>query len=324
MLNPVDLSRTDLNLLVLFEAVMRERHVGRAAEALNLTASAVSHGLKRLRLLLGDPLFLKTPRGVVPTERAEDLAPGIAEVLAGVRSVIASSEPFDPSRSTRRFLIGAPDGISSVLLPPLLAQLARQAPDVDIGVRQLLPKEGETTMALGWRDSLLALDARAMDVAILPFRDVPARFLSVDLFSEDFVIAARADHPYLQRPSLEHYCEQQHLVVSHAGDPHGFVDGLLERQGMSRRVALTVPNFMFAMAMLAETNLISALPRRFVELFGNRYGVANVAAPFAFPTYAVSLIVPRVATMDAGISWLVKTLSSVLAFDEGRPPPMSH
>ncbi|HEY1181792.1 MAG TPA: LysR family transcriptional regulator [Rhodocyclaceae bacterium] len=319
MLNQINLSRIDLNLLVLFEAVMRERHVGRAAEALNLTASAVSHGLKRLRLLLGDPMFLKTPRGVVPTQRAEDLAPGIAEVLAGVRSVIASSEPFDPTRSTRRFLIGAPDGISSVLLPPLLSELARQAPDVGVGLRQLLPKEGETTMALGWRDSLLALDARDMDVAILPFNEVPARFLSVDLFSEDFVIAARADHAYLRGPGLEHYCEQQHLVVSHAGDPHGFVDGLLERQGMSRLVALTVPNFMFAMAVLAESNLISALPRRFVELYGARYGVASVAPPFAFPTYAVSLIVPRVATMDAGISWLVKTLSSVLVPDEDKP-----
>jgi DNA-binding transcriptional LysR family regulator len=318
MLNQIDLSRTDLNLLVLFEAVMRERHVGRAAQALNLTASAVSHGLKRLRLLLGDPLFLKTPRGVVPTQRAEDLAPGIAEALARVRSVLASSEPFDPARSTRRFLVGAPDGISSVLLPPLLASLAERAPNVNIGLRQLLPKEGETTMALGWRDSLLALEARDMDAAILPFHDVPARFLSLDLFSEDFVIAARVGHPYLRQRGLEYYCDQQHLVVSHAGDPHGFVDGLLERQGLSRRVALTVPNFMFALAVLARSDLISALPRRFVDMHGAGFGVASVATPFASPTYAISLVVPRVATMDAGISWLMKTIAAALVPDEAK------
>ena len=106
-----------------------------------------------------------------------------------------------------------------------------------------------------------------------------------------------------------------HLVVSDAGDPHGFVDGLLEREGLSRRVALTVPNFMFAMAVLAESELISALPRRFVDAYGARYGVGSVAAPFEFPTYAVSLVVPRVATMDAGISWLVKTLNTVLVPD---------
>jgi DNA-binding transcriptional LysR family regulator len=322
MLNEIDLSRADLNLLVVFDTVMRERHVGRAAEALNLTASAVSHGLKRLRLLLGDPLFLRTPRGVVPTQRAQDLAPGISDVLARVRSIIASSEPFNPAHSKRRFLVGAPDGISSVFLPPLLSELARQSPGVDIGLRQLLPKEGELTMALGWRDSLLSLEAGAMDVAILPFHEVPLRFFSVDLFSEDFVIAARADHPYLRRPELEHYCAQQHLVVSHAGDPRGFVDVMLEGKGLSRRVAVTVPNFMFALAVLAETELISALPRRFVELHGPRFGIVSVAPPIDLAPYAISLIVPRVAMMDAATAWFVETIST-LSRRPGTTPPHS-
>lgn len=308
MMNEVDLSRTDLNLLVLFEAVMRERHVGRAAQRLNLTASAVSHGLKRLRLVLGDPLFLKTPRGVVPTQRAEDLAPAIADALARLRSIVASSEPFDPSRSTRRFVIGAPDGISSVLLPLLLEDLAQQAPGVDIGLRQLLPREGEGSMTLAWRDALLALEDRAMSVAILPFHEVPARFLSLALYSEDFAIAARMGHPYLREAGLESYCAQQHLVVSHAGDPHGFVDALLQGQGHSRRVALTVPNFMFALAALADTDLVAALPRRFVQQHGSRFGVTSVPPPLDLPSYAVSLVVPRVAMMDAGIAWLVEAL----------------
>lgn len=311
MLSEIDLSRTDLNLLVLFEAVLQERHVGRAAERLNLTASAVSHGLKRLRTLLNDPLFLKTPRGVVPTQRAEDLAPGIAEVLAGVRRVVAHAEPFDPARSQRRFALGAPDGVSSVLLPPLLAELAVRAPGVDVSIRQLLPREGEATLALGWRDSLVSLEGRAMDIAIVPFHDVPARFLSRSLYTEDFVIAARSGHPFLARPGLESYCAQQHLVVSHSGDPFGFVDTALGAQGLARRVALTVPNFMFALAALAETDLVAALPRRFVDLHGARFGIASVTAPIALPSYDVSLVVPRVAMMDAGIAWLVETLSRV-------------
>lgn len=101
MLHEIDLSRTDLNLLVLFETVYAEHHVGRAAARLNLSTSAVSHGLGRLRRLLNDPLFLKTPKGVVPTERAEALAPAIEEALRQVRSVVARAEPFDPS-TTRR------------------------------------------------------------------------------------------------------------------------------------------------------------------------------------------------------------------------------
>src|SRR5947209_10362540 len=137
MLNQIDLSRTDLNLLALFEVVLAERHVGRAAIRLNLTPSAVSHGLGRLRRLLSDPLVLRTPKGVVPTARALDLAAPIADVLARVRSVMATATPFDPSTATRRFAIGAPDGISAVVLRPLLAELRRTAPRVDIGVHQI-------------------------------------------------------------------------------------------------------------------------------------------------------------------------------------------
>src|ERR671914_643312 len=132
MLNEIDLSRTDLNLLVLFEVVLEERHVGRAADRLNLTPSAVSHGLGRLRRLLNDPLFLKTPKGVVPTQRALDLSAPIADILARVRSVVSVAEPFEAASSVRRFTIGAPDGVSAVLLPPLLAELRRQAPGVDV------------------------------------------------------------------------------------------------------------------------------------------------------------------------------------------------
>ena len=139
MLNETDLSRADLNLLVLFEAVLETRHVGRAAEKLNLSPSAVSHGLGRLRRLLSDPLFLRTPKGVVPTERASELAEPIAEILARVRRVISTAEPFDPATSTRRFTIGAPDGASAVFLVPLLAALRRSAPAIDISVRQILP-----------------------------------------------------------------------------------------------------------------------------------------------------------------------------------------
>src|SRR5918997_6391986 len=106
MLKETDLSRVDLNLLVLFATVLEERHVGRAAARLNLSPSAVSHGLGRLRRLLKDPLFLRTPKGVVPTARATELAEPIAEILARVRNVVATAEPFDPATSTRRFTIG--------------------------------------------------------------------------------------------------------------------------------------------------------------------------------------------------------------------------
>jgi DNA-binding transcriptional LysR family regulator len=308
MLNEIDLSRADLNLLVLFETVLEERHVGRAADRLNLTASAVSHGLGRLRRLLNDPLFVRTPKGVVPTARATDLAAPIAEILARVRSVIATAEPFNPATSRRRFTIGAPDGVSAVFLPPLLAELRRTAPGIDISVRQLLPTQGESSPERAWRSAFGELEARAMDIAIIPSDHIPARFLERTLYEEDFVIAMRAGHPFADRPTLDRYCEMQHLVVSHTGDAHGFVDAILASHGRSRRMALTVPNFMFALAVIAETELISALPRRFVAMHAQRFGVVALEAPLPLTRFRLHAIAPKAAMMDMGLSWLFDVL----------------
>lgn len=311
MLKQIDLSRADLNLLVLFETVMEERHVGRAAARLHLTPSAISHGLGRLRRLLDDPLFLKTPRGVVPTARAMALAEPIADVLMRVRTIVESSGPFDPARSTRRFTLGAPDAVSAVLLPPLLARLRQVAPGIDLSLRQLLPRQGEASPAVAWADALADLERRAMDVCVIPHGHFPARFLRRTLYQEDFVVAMRAEHPFRAAPTLEHYCASEHLVVSHGGDPLGYVDHVLAQHGLSRRVLLTVPDFMFALALLADTDLLAALPRRFVQMHGARFGVVAVDAPVALGSFDISLVVPKAAMMEAGLAWLVGELVSL-------------
>lgn len=309
MLNQIDLSRADLNLLVLFEAVMAERHVGRAAERLSLSPSAVSHGLGRLRTLLGDPLFLRTPKGVTPTDRANELATPIADVLSRIRDVVATSAPFDAARSTRRFTIGAPDGVLAVVLPPLLDALKDFAPGVDISTRQVLPKAGEPSPSLAWQDVFGELEARALDVAILPLTEAPTRFAAQAVYEEDFVVAMRAGHPFAKDASLKAYCAASHLVVSQSGDPFGFVDAALAQRKMKRRVALTTPNFMFALAMLAETDLIAALPRRFVEAHAGRFGVVSAELPLKAPRFTLALVTPKAAMKDAGIAWLAATLT---------------
>lgn len=311
MLNSIDLSRTDLNLLVLFETVMRERHVGRSADALNLSPSAVSHGLSRLRALLNDPLFIKTPRGVTPTERAIALEAPVAEILARIRSVVSTAAPFDPRTSKRTFTIGAPDGVSAVFLPSLMAQLQRRAPNVDVRVRQLLPRQGETAPELAWRDAYAELDARSMDIAVMPTDTAPPRFSTQSFFQEDFVIAARAGHPWIARPTLAGFRDAQHLVVSSSGDPVGFVDTALAEKSMARRVVLTAPNFMFALALLADTNLIAALPRRFFELHGKRFKLHSAKPPIALPRFTLNIVTPKPALQDAGLAWLIATLKAV-------------
>jgi DNA-binding transcriptional LysR family regulator len=323
MMNQTDLSRIDLNLLVLFEIVFQERHVGRSAERLHLSPSAISHGLGRLRTLLGDPLFLKTPKGVVPTERALQLAASVSEILTRVRGVVSSATPFDPRQSTRRFVIGAPDGVSAVILPPLLETLRKLAPGVDVGIRQLLPVQGFTAPHLAWRDALKELEDRTMDIAIIPFDDIPVRFHKQKLYEEEFVIAVRKGHSFQRNPTLKRYCEMEHLVVSHTGDVTGFVDVELAGKGLTRRVALTVPNFSFALSVLTDTEMVSALPRRFIEIHGARFNVVAVKAPLPLPRFSINIVLPKVAMMDAGLAWMVQLLGQVGTGNAGSFAPRS-
>lgn len=308
MVKRIDLSRVDLNLLVLFEIVLEERHVGRAANRLNLSRSAVSHGIGRLRRLLNDPLFVRTPTGVVPTDRALELAGRIADLLEQARGVISTAEPFDPATSSRRFTIGAPDGVSAVLLPPLLDAVRQGAPGLDIALRQLSPMAGETAIERAWRATFAELETRAMDVAIVPVDGIPSRFHRRVLYDEDFVIVTRDGHPFASDPTLERYCELQHLVVSLTGDPYGFVDSVLAEHGRSRRIALTVPNFMFALAVVAETDLVAALPRRFVARYAQHFGVGWYDPPIPFVRFRLNAVTPRAAMTDAGLAWLFDTL----------------
>jgi DNA-binding transcriptional LysR family regulator len=315
MLNEVDISRADLNLLVLFESVMRERNVGRAAERLSLTPSAVSHGLGRLRRLLNDPLFLRTPQGVVPTDRALELAEPIAEILGRVRSVVAGTAPFDAATSTRRFTIGAPDALSAVLVGALIAAVERLAPGIDISVRHTLLQRRNRSFDRAWETILHDLERREMDVAVLPLDDVPARFEGRMAYEEEFVAVCRAGHPFSADPTLDRFCATRQLIVSQSGDPRGFVDEALDRIKRERRVALAVPNFMMALMLLAETDLIAALPRRLAETHGRRFGLTIRELPVPAARNQVRVVTPKAALADAGVAWLFETLWQTMTID---------
>jgi DNA-binding transcriptional LysR family regulator len=297
MLNEINLSRIDLNLFVLFEAVLEERHVARAARRLHVSPSAVSHGLGRLRRLMNDPLFLRQPKGVVPTERALALAASVADILERARRLMQNAEAFDPARSKRRFMIGAPDGASAVLLPPLLAEIRRDAPGIALGVRNLVGHQ--------FAQALVTLDNRQLDAAILPLGDLPVRFVSRHLYDEDFVLVRRAGHPLGRNLTLASYCAAPHLVVSISGDPEGPVDHELAKRGKSRRVMLTVSNFMQALAIVSESDLVAALPRQFVAKHGTPYNLVVSEPPFPLLSAPLRVVAPQAALRDAGLVWLL-------------------
>ncbi|WP_025037701.1 LysR family transcriptional regulator [Bradyrhizobium sp. DOA9] len=308
MLNHIDLSRIDLNLLVLFRVVLEERHVGRAAARLRLTPSAVSHALGRLRLLLNDPLFLRTPKGVVPTERALALGEPVAEIIARVERLIGSATPFDPEQSSRRFTIGAPDAVLVSAIGPLLQSIATAAPRIDIGLIHLMPAPRGGAIGEPWQQSLDMLERRELDIAMLPLPAVSPRFEARRLYEEEFVLAMPKGHPFAKAPTDAAFARSRHLLVSLSGEPRGFVDEMLAKRGLERRIALTVPNFTMALAQLSGSELIAALPRRLVEQHAGRFGLVFVELPFARKPDTIRAIATKAAMRDAGIAWLMQVL----------------
>ena len=313
MLNPAQLLRVDVGLLVVFSTVLEERHVARAAEKLNLTPSAVSHGLSRLRRLLHDPLFFKTSTGVKPTERAIALAGPIADLLSRVEGIMSAAGPFDARTARRSFKIGAPDAVAPVFLAPLISRLATDAPGIDIRLLQLMPQHQGKATSQVWQDTLAELDSHRLDLAILPIGALPSRYAERLLFEEDFVVAMRKRHPLARALNLTSYVKAQHLLVSAIGDPLGIVDIRLAEQGHSRRVTLTVPNFMMALAQLAESDLIATLPRHLVEQHATRFHLVARPMPFRWTTDSVRIVTSQAAMADAGVAWLFEVLTSCIS-----------
>lgn len=309
MLKPAQLARVDVTLLVVFSTVLEERQVLRAADKLNLTPSAVSHQLRRLRRIFHDPLFLKTPTGVKPTERALALVGPVTELLSRLDAIVSAAAPFDPRTARRSFTIGAPDALAAVFLDPLLKILAREGPGIDIRLLQLMPQRHGKSSSQVWQDTLSELDSHRLDLAVLPVGPLPSRYAERLLFEEDFVVAMRKGHRMARKVTLSAYLAAPHLLVSAIGDALGIVDVRLAERGHSRRVALTVPSFMMALAQLAESDFIGTLPRHLVERHAARFDLVMRSVPFPWTPDPVRVVASRAAMADAGVAWLFETVA---------------
>ena len=152
------------------------------------------------------------------------------------------------------------------------------------------------------------LEKREIDVAMLPLRVVQPRFEVRRLYNEDFVVAMRKGHTFARSTTQAAYCKSQHLLVSLSGDPHGFIDVLLAKRGLKRRIALTVPTFMMALAHLPNSELMATLPRRLVESHGARFGLVSAELPFKRKPDPIQAVATRAAMMDDGVAWLMDVL----------------
>lgn len=290
-----DLRRADLNLLVTFEALMNERHVGRAADRLHVSQSAVSHALGRLRELFDDPLFIRHPRGIEPTKRSLALYPAIGDILHRARSLLAPEQPFSPEQS-HRFIIGQTDG-SIPILVTLMERLRAQAPNIELHAR--------------WMDAagvIPALDRQEVDLAfaVMPPARLPARVARTALLRTHHVCIARRDHPAVRKPprSVDEFAALPHLAISPHGSAISRVDGLLADIGVRRNTVLTVPHFLAAPLIVAKTDLVAVVDESVYRLFVNHRKLGVIAIPASLQSITIDLLMASARLDDPALAWL--------------------
>jgi DNA-binding transcriptional LysR family regulator len=300
-MHEIHLERFDLNLLLLFDTLMRERHAGRAGEALGLTQPAVSHALTRLRQLLDDPLFIKHAKGMRPTPRAEALAGPIASALRLLRAALNEEQPFDPAQSKRTIAIGGSDYIDFALMPKLLPSIREAAPGFNVRLRSV----SQETVSQELR-------RREIDIAIGPVAAAPEGVELTPLFTERLVLIARLGHPALRKNlTPEIFAGLQHLLVSPRGDPFGLVDRALREAGLSRRVAITVPHFFAAPFIIGATDLVALLVERVARRLAQAAGISVHEQPIAIPPWTIGVAHLPDALSDPAIKWLVRKICAV-------------
>lgn len=270
-IHTMNLRLIDLNLLVAFDVLMRERNVTRAAQVIGLSQPAFSNALSRLRARLGDELFIRTPEGMRPTPWALELSGPVSKALGDIENALDGAA-FDPATSNRTFTIAALDYATLVLFPTFLKRIRDQAPNVVIRIHTPSMISGEF------------LDTQQADVALFSWTDPPDRFVSEPLLDDDWVCVVRPGHPLAGGPmTIEAYADAEHLLVSPRGDLRGWVDDELAERGLSRHVAVTMPSFGPAPLTLETTNLILTCPNRVGTVFEARTGMAIIPCPIAAP-----------------------------------------
>jgi DNA-binding transcriptional LysR family regulator len=268
---PVELKTFDLNLLVVFEAVLRERSVTKAGEKLGLSQPAMSHALNRLRWMLKDQLFVRTPEGMTPTPRAEHLAEPISRALHELQRTL-DPEVFTPEEADRRFVIAVNNYAAVVLAGPVFAKCRALAPNVRLSLRPS-----------GTLDVPEMLDRGELDLAILGREPSVSRFSSRLLIEDHYVAVTRRGHPIVERKlDLDAFAELPHLVISSSGDDLGFVDAELATRGLSRSVLTEAP-YLSAGALLTQSHMVAVMGRQIAEEFRRAYAIELTPLPIPSP-----------------------------------------
>ncbi|WP_395686545.1 LysR family transcriptional regulator [Caenimonas koreensis] len=308
----------DLNLLRVFDQVMSERNLTRAARNLAMTQPAVSNALNRLREAVGDKLVVRSGYGIQPTPRALSLWPAIADALRQMEASLSPGD-FTASEAANTFMLSMADSTAAELVPGLIEIVERDAPGVSIRIVPLTTRdprplldEGEIDLAVGYFPAVLAdLTAQAQQGGLAPFDHQR-------LYEGEYVCVMRQGHPLSRGPlTLKRYCEAHHLLVSFSGRPFGFVDEALASLGRQRRILLTVNQFFTAGRVVATSDLLTVMPRHFVHVTGMAGELVLRDLPLKVPAVHVDSLWHRRQALRSDHAWLRLALAAAakMAFE---------
>jgi DNA-binding transcriptional LysR family regulator len=290
----------DLNLLIVFDAVMQERSVTRAGSRIGLSQPAMSHALNRLRHMLKDELFVRTPEGMVPTPRAEMLAQPLRNALSEMQLALEPAA-FAPATSDRSFALAVNNYAAVVLAPPLVAAVSAAAPAVRLDLRPS-----------GTLDILERLDRGDLDLTLGNMESSGERFAMAPLLEDQFVTVMRRGHPASRgKLSAAAFAALPHLEISSSREDTGFIDRWLGELGLERRVTLRAP-YLSAAPILVQSDLVATITRRIAQEFVRNHPLQLCKPPYDSPRIQTVMVWHRRLDRHPAHRWLRDVILSVV------------
>jgi DNA-binding transcriptional LysR family regulator len=300
----LNLASVDLNLLPALEALLRRRHVTRAAEDVGLSQPAMSHLLARLRRVLDDDLLVRGPSGFTLTPRAEEIAPRVTAILSAAR-VIYRPPPFEPSKIRRVLHIAACDVHSILFAPDLMKRIREQAPGIELSIENYT------------RDVFKRLEDGSIDLVFFNAETpLPPGAVSTVIGQDRYALVMRENHPAAAKKwTLAEYSKWESVVVSLIGDGASDIDARLAKAGLTRRIGLSTPHFMGCLAIVSATDMITTTSHLFATQHAKAYRLIVRDPPFPEVRFNNTVIGSALRMNDPVIRWfcaLVKEVSEAV------------
>lgn len=297
----MDIARTDLNLLIVFDAVFRERNVSKAAKQLHLSQPAVSGALSRLRDATKDQLFIRTRGGMIPTKRAVELSEPVRQGLGALRQALLATEKFNPETSDRTFTLLLSEIGQTLFLPAISETIRRKAPKIRLVMAKADPSE-----------HLKNFEKGEIDLAVGVWPRLNRDMIRQDLMQDKWLCVARKNHPAIaKRLSLKTYLKLEHITISSVSGGDEIIARTLGRRNLERQVALEVTDFLAPILICAKTDLIATVPSALANFFAGSSPIRLIDPPLDFPRIPLQIHWHKRLEADGGRQWLTQIITNL-------------